>query len=118
MGLATWNAVARFDDVSVQQYTPPPPPPSGTLPLLEDFEDGQADFFESRIGLWSVSDGLYHATPGEDAISTLRLSDPLPVDLDLRTVVNADAVSGNLYSNAYVVFDYQSNTDFKFAGIR
>ena len=32
VGLATWKAIARFDDVSVQPYEPPPPPPSTTVP--------------------------------------------------------------------------------------
>jgi hypothetical protein len=118
VGLGTRNAISRFDDLLVQQYTPPPPPPSGTLPIQDDFEDGQADFFQVRAGTWDTSTGEYSVLPtvGQDAISTLLIDDPLPTELELQTTINADPGTSNFLSNAFVIFDYQGPTDFKFAG--
>jgi hypothetical protein len=116
VGLATWNAISGFDDVTLAQYNPPPGPPSATLPMEEDFEDGTADYFEPRTGIWDVTAGRYEATPAGDAITTIRTEQPLPPDLQLQAVINASPVSGSFYSNAYLIFDYQSPTDFKFAG--
>lgn len=116
VGLGTFNAIAHFDDVVVQEYVAPPPPPSGTLPLTEDFEDGVADFFQPRVGTWDVSGGRYHDTPSGDAVSTLLLADPLPSDFFLEAVVNMNNSGGGYYSNGVLIFDYQSPTDFRFAG--
>jgi subtilisin family serine protease len=116
VGVGTWNAFAHFDDVLVQPYVPPPPPPAATLPLQEDFSDGVADFFQVRAGSWEASGGRYHAAPNGDAISTLQTAGALPTNLDLRATINADLESGSFYSDALVIFDYQSATDFKFAG--
>jgi hypothetical protein len=55
-------------------------------------------------------------TVGQDAISTLLIEDPLPTDLELQTTINADPGTSNFLSNAFVIFDYQGPTDFKFAG--
>ncbi len=116
VGLGSWNAAARYDNVLVQEYVPPPPPPSVPLPVVEDFDDGVADAFEIHTGNWNTSGGRYHALPSGDALSTLRVDGPLPAELDLRATVNADLETGSLYSNALIIFDYQSSTDFKFAG--
>ena len=116
LGLATSNALAWFDDVSMAATVPLPPPQPTTLPATEDFEDGAAEAFEVRDGLWSFIGGKYRAAPSPDAISTLHTTDPLPANLQISATVNADPESGSLYSNALVVFDYRSNTDFKFAG--
>ncbi|MEX0711849.1 MAG: S8 family peptidase [Pirellulales bacterium] len=118
VGLATRNALAKFDNVSVREHVPPPPPPSGTLPIQEDFNDDLADFFLVRSGTWQASSGRYHASPisGGDAVSTLRIADALPADLEMRATIHANAPTGSLLSNALLVFDYQGPTDFKFAG--
>ena len=97
---------------------PPPPPPSGTLPIVEDFEDGEAEYFQVRIGGWSVVNGRYRALPNGDAIATVRISDPLPEDLSLQATVNGNDVQGELYSNAFIIFDYQNENEFKFAGAK
>ncbi|MCI0376699.1 MAG: S8 family serine peptidase [Gemmataceae bacterium] len=115
VGVGTQSAISRFDDVRVESFTPAP---SGTLPHADNFNDGVADFFEVRAGAWSVSSGRYAATPaaGQDAISTLSLTNPLPANLDLQATINADAATTGFLSNAFVIFDYQNATDFKFAG--
>ncbi|MFV2065691.1 MAG: S8 family peptidase [Pirellulales bacterium] len=118
VGVGTRNAISRFDDVRVAEYIASPPPPVTTLPVSEDFEDGVADSFQGQLGGWTVSGGRYHANPfpGGDAVSTLLLADPLPGDVRLEATVSADLPGGNANSNGLLIFDYQSPTDFKYAG--
>ncbi len=118
VGLGSWDSLSQFDDVVLQPYVPPPPPPSTTLPVLEDFEDGVADFFEVRSGTWAVQAGRYSVAPdaGQDGVSTLRIAEPLPMEFEIEATINADGVSTNRLSNAFVIFDYQGPLDFKFAG--
>lgn len=116
IGLGTRAATSRFDDVVVQEFIPPPPPPPVTLPVNEDFEDGVADLFAIQSGSWTVEAGRYVASPiaGSDAISTLALPSPLPPDMQLSAILQAEPVG--VQQNGFVIFDYQSPTDFKFAG--
>ena len=117
VGIGTWNAEARFDNFVAESYTPPPPPPYGTLPISEDFDDATADYFRIESGSWSALTGRYRATPNGDAISLLQISDPLPDDFEIRSTLNADPAGGGFYGNSFVIFDYQSPQDFKFAGL-
>nr|WP_261360822.1 S8 family peptidase [Aeoliella straminimaris] len=118
LGVGTQNAYARFDDFQVGAYLPPPPPPATTLPVDEDFNDGVADYFESRSGTWMVESGRYHASPtlGQDGVSTLRIADALPANIEIQATINANSASSGRLSNALVIFDYQDPLNFKYAG--
>ena len=108
---------------------PLPPSPPGTLPINEDFSDATADYFRPQTGNWSVQGNRYHATPVAQnhdlmAITTLALEDGLPENLEIEATVNADEGRLELFgivlsdhlTNGFVVFDYHSPDDFKFAG--
>ena len=71
-----------------------------------------------RSGSWTVAAGRYGVVPEIDAdgVSTLRIADPLPADSKSQPCMNADDVTTGRLSNGLVIFDYQSPTDFKFAG--
>jgi hypothetical protein len=86
--------------------------------MQEDFDDGVADFFDARSGSWQVISNEYSVTPvvGGDGVSTVRVEGGLPAALEVQTTFNADVGSGGRYSDAFVIFDYHSPTDFKFAG--
>jgi hypothetical protein len=116
IGLGMRNSTTHFDNLSVEQYVPPPPPVP--LPVEEDFDDGVADFFQVQQGSWQVEDGRYAVTPvlDHDGVSTLRIEEPLPADLEIRATINADPLTSGRFSNAFVILDYQGPTDFKFAG--
>ena len=122
IGVGTRNAVSRFDHVVVQEFVPPPPPPppaTAPFPLAEDFSDGVGDGFQVRAGQAAVISGRYQVAAAPslgDGVSTINFADPLPANVELQAVINADPASGGLYSNALIIFDYQSPTDFKFAG--
>src|SRR5439155_18532002 len=51
------------------------------------------------------------------AVSLIYLGDDLPKYHEISTIINANNTKQGFKSNAYLVFDYQSETDFKFAGV-
>jgi subtilisin family serine protease len=113
-GVGTQNALARFDNLALREFSPPP---SATLPYLEDFDDGAAEFLIARTGDWAVSGGRYQSTPvvEDDSLATLRL-DALPANVELAATFNADDATPDRLSNAFLIFDYRGPLDFKFAG--
>jgi hypothetical protein len=118
IGVGTKNAVSRFDDLTFSELTDPNAPEPAVLPLVEDFDDGQADHFLLRSGAAIVDQGRYHVTPspGGDGISTVLLAEPLPADFEAEVVFNADPAAPGRATNSFFIFDYQSPTNFKFAG--
>ena len=92
---------------------------TSTLVHGEDFEDGVADAFDPVSGTWQVTPaGRYAVTVGVglDGVSTVDLSEPLPLRYAVEaTVVGLDAGSDS-FSNAVVIFDYRGPDDYKFAG--
>ncbi len=108
---------------------PPPPPPPGSLPLVEDLQDNQAEYFDPQSGNWSVQSGRFTgATPADDdqlaSIATLRFDAPLPDDFEMQATINADEgrleffgiVLRDHLTNGFLIFDYEGPQDFKFAG--
>jgi hypothetical protein len=53
---------------------------------------------------------------GGDGITTVLLADPLPTSFEAEVLFNADDATAERASNAFLIFDYQSPTNFKFAG--
>ncbi len=109
------NGESPGDDYTTTFALPMPQ----ALPVSDTFADGVAHDFISQSGTWSVSGGRYAVTPyaaGQDAVSLARVSGAWPSAVQLNVTMNATAASGGFYSNGFVVFDYQSPTNFKFAG--
>jgi Ca2+-binding RTX toxin-like protein len=85
-----------------------------------DFNDGAAHGFVPDSGTWSIESGRYSVAPmtlGEDAVSVWYADVYFPTYFEVVATINADKPLGGLGSNSYLIFDYQSPTDFKFAGI-
>jgi Ca2+-binding RTX toxin-like protein len=96
--------------------------PGGARDVLRSatFNDGQADGFTPDTGLWTVESGRYQVAPevlGADAVSVFYVDAYRPIYFEMRATINAGKPTAGLKSNAYLIFDYQSPTDFKFAGI-
>jgi RNA polymerase sigma factor (sigma-70 family) len=113
VGLNTSDRSTR-DNLRVQ-----PASLAGRLPIQQDFRNGQAPYFVSQAGSWTVGGGTYNATPtsGPDVVSTLNVAGPLPAALQINVTANSDAPTQGA-SNGFVIFDYRSPTDFKYAGYR
>jgi Ca2+-binding RTX toxin-like protein len=75
--------------------------------------------FAVDSGTWRVLNGRYEsvAVTGQDAASIFYVDAQLPRYHEILARVNSDKAKAGYRSNAYVLFDYQHSTDFKFAGI-
>ena len=75
--------------------------------------------FAVDSGSWSVVSGRYEskATPGADALSIFYADAQLPGYFEVTATLNADKAQAGHKANAYVLVDYQSATDFTFAGL-
>lgn len=116
LGLGTRDATARFDNVSIEEILPPPP---ATLPYLEHFDDGEATEITVVAGTATIVNGRFELvakTNGGDGVATLSLGASIPSRIEISAIFNANDATTALFSNAFLIFDYKSATDFKFAG--
>ncbi|NIQ03506.1 MAG: hypothetical protein GWM98_26665, partial [Nitrospinaceae bacterium] len=114
---ADWNA----------QTGAPDDPQAGNIPggardvlTGANFNTGSAEGFFADSGTWTVSSGEFQVAPetlGEDAVSVFHVDEYLPTYFELRATVNGGKPTAGLKSNAYLIFDYQSESNFKFAGV-
>jgi len=86
-----------------------------------NFNTGAAQGFTPQVGTFSVVNSRYQVAPstaGGDAISLFNQSDTvIPSYFEMQATINAVKPTGGNKANAFLIFDWQSNTDFKFAGI-
>ncbi|KGM48448.1 matrixin family metalloprotease [Pseudooceanicola atlanticus] len=71
-------------------------------------------------GTWSTEGGKATIAPeavGMDGVSVYHVSDYLPTYFEITASMAAAKDKGGYDSNAFLIFDYQSPDDFKFAGI-
>ncbi|MAE65808.1 MAG: hypothetical protein CMJ18_16180, partial [Phycisphaeraceae bacterium] len=108
VGLGTRSAVAGFNALAVRDIA--------ALPYFDDLSDGRAEFQVPLAGAWQVNEfDRYLVTPGAavDTVSLVSLADPVPEAFRLGGVLRPKEGGGS--TNAALVFDYRSPTDFKFA---
>ncbi|HEU5192826.1 MAG TPA: hypothetical protein VFX14_24355 [Methylomirabilota bacterium] len=96
--------------------------PGGQRDVLRsaNFNDGQAQGFFADSGTWTVTGGRYQVAPtvsGGDAVSVFYVDRYVPTYFELQATINAVKPTAGTNANAYLIFDYQSPTNFKFAGI-
>jgi Ca2+-binding RTX toxin-like protein len=76
--------------------------------------------FFADSGSWEVSGGRLQVSAeslGGDAVSVYHIEDVLPGYFELRATISFQKPTAGWDANAFMIFDYQSPTDFKFAGI-
>lgn len=89
------------------------------LPFVENFNDGTAENLEMIAGGWTVNTAeRYHTQPadGDDPISLIELTDDLPDTFSFAAIFRVKDGGTDHLQNASLIFDYQSPTDFKYAG--
>jgi Ca2+-binding RTX toxin-like protein len=96
--------------------------PGGPRDVLRgaDFNGGNADNFTPDSGKWSVVQGRFRVTPdqlGGDAVSVFYVDHVKPSYFEMLATVRAVKAQAGWEANAYLVFDYQNEFDFKFAGL-
>jgi len=124
---AEMGLVLQVDIAWQDQTGPPSDPQPGNIPggkrdvlRSADFNNGQAQGFAVDVGTWTVANGRYQVAPtvaGGDAVSVYYVDSYIPRYFEMLATINAVKPTGGTNANAYVIFDYQSPTDFKFAGV-
>ncbi|MEZ6048657.1 MAG: hypothetical protein R3C11_24385 [Planctomycetaceae bacterium] len=122
VGMATRSAQSLFDnfafDTRVDRGA------VNDLPYREDFEDGTADkFMFTKASRWSIVNSygqkklLFNgANNGGLGIARIDFDWPLPNKYELATTLTTFS-GANRWLDGFLVFDYQSPTDFKYAGV-
>jgi Ca2+-binding RTX toxin-like protein len=119
--------VLQKDFAWQDQTGAPADPQAGNIPgghrdVLRSagFNDGTSDGFFADSGTWTVKSGVYTVAPvakGSDALTVFYVDDFIPSYFEVLATLNAVKPTTGYKANAYIIFDYQSETDFKFAGI-
>jgi Ca2+-binding RTX toxin-like protein len=96
--------------------------PGGRRDVLRgaDFNNGSMQGFAADSGVFSVTSGaltVSATSPAGDAAAVFYSEVYLPIYYELSARVTIVKPTGGWKANAYVIFDYFSPTDFKFAGI-
>jgi Ca2+-binding RTX toxin-like protein len=83
-------------------------------------DSGAATPFAATVGTFTVTSGKLKAAPVAgyaEAVSVYHLDQMQPDYMEILATVNMDKDKSGWKSNSYIIFDYQSPTDFKFAGV-
>jgi Ca2+-binding RTX toxin-like protein len=96
--------------------------PSGSREVKSsaNFNDGKMQGFLTDSGVWSVSKGALQVSAesiGGDAVSVFQTGEELPAYFEVQASISVIKPTSGWKANAYLIFDYQSKTDFKFSGI-
>jgi hypothetical protein len=120
--------VLQKDAAWGDQHGGPADPQAGNIPggqrdvlRSASFDNGNPQGFVPASGSWSVVNGRYQVAPpsgGSDAISLFNQADTvIPNYFEMQATINAIKPLAGVKANAYLIFDYQSPTDFRYAGI-
>jgi hypothetical protein len=96
--------------------------PGGRRDVLRsaDFNGGQMQGVAVDSGVWQVGNGALSvaaAALGQDAAAVFYADVYLPIYYEIKADVTVQKPTAGWKANAYVLFDYFSPIDFKFAGI-
>jgi hypothetical protein len=99
--------------------------PGGARDVLRgaDFSQGgtlEEHGFAPDSGAWAIQGGSLYVTADslrEDAVSVYHVDHQFPSYFEIQAFVKTERPTAGWKANAYIIFDYQSPTDFKFAGI-
>ncbi|RWE08447.1 MAG: hypothetical protein EOS61_18265, partial [Mesorhizobium sp.] len=96
--------------------------PGGRRDVLRTatFNDGTLDVFAADQGKFAVSNAAMsvQSNTGTDQAAAVFYADQyLPVYFEVTAKITAEKPLAGWKANTYIIFDYQSPTDFKYAGI-
>ena len=121
--------VVRQQDFAWQDQTgAPDDPQAGNIPggprdvlRSANFNNSsQASGFFADSGTWDISGGKLQVSAESihgDAVSVYHVEDVIPGYFEIQASIELGKSIGGWDSNAYLIFDYQSPNDFKFAGL-
>ncbi|WP_239027676.1 matrixin family metalloprotease [Geomonas diazotrophica] len=85
-----------------------------------DFNNGSTQAFFADSGKWSVVNGSLRVeatSSATDAVAVYDVGQYLPNYYEVLATLKADKPTAGWKANAYIIFDYVSPTDYKFAGV-
>jgi len=96
--------------------------PGGKRDVLRtaDFNDGDPKMAYVNSGEFEVVSGALKVTAtdiGGDAVALFDVDDYLPSYFEVAATITMEKPTGGWKANSYVIFDYQNEYDFKFAGV-
>jgi Ca2+-binding RTX toxin-like protein len=96
--------------------------PGGARDVLRsaDFSTGSTEDFAPDSGIWTATGGVLSVEAtglGGDAVAVYNVQEYLPTYYEVFALVRTAKPTAGWNANAYVIFDYYSPTDFRFAGI-
>lgn len=96
--------------------------PGGTRDVLRSasFNDGQTQGLMADSGTWQVSSGALQVSAKSlhgDAVAVYFIGDALPSYFEVKAAIKVLKPTAGWTANSYIIFDYVSYQDFKFAGI-
>ncbi|MEA2483943.1 MAG: large repetitive protein, partial [Thermoleophilaceae bacterium] len=110
-----------------QQTGSPTDPQAGNIPggrrdvlRSADFNDGTLQAFAVDSGSWQVTSGALSvaaSSQGGDAAAVFNVNEYIPTYFEISASVQIQKPLAGWKGNAYLIFDYWSPTDFKFAGL-
>jgi Ca2+-binding RTX toxin-like protein len=119
--------VLQHDAAWNDQHGGPSDPQAGNSSGQRDvlrsanFNSGTASGFSPQAGTFSVVNNSYQVGPTAnygDSVSLFNEADTeIPVYFEMQATINAVKPVGGNKANAFLIYDWQSDTDFKFAGI-
>jgi Ca2+-binding RTX toxin-like protein len=84
------------------------------------FNAGTMEGFFTDSGVWNVENGALKVSAeslGGDAASVFHVDEMLPSYFEIQATITMEKPTGGWKANSYIIFDYYSPTDFKFAGL-
>jgi Ca2+-binding RTX toxin-like protein len=119
--------VLQKDFAWQDQTGAPADPQAGNIPggkrdvlRTAGFNDGESKIAYTASGVFEVQNGVLAVSAealGGDAISVMAINDYLPSYFEVAATLTMVKPTGGWKANAYIIFDYQDETNFKFAGI-
>jgi Ca2+-binding RTX toxin-like protein len=122
LGLVMQKDAAWRDQTGAPDDPMPGNIPGGPRDVLRgaNFNSGTMEAFAVDSGVWHVENGALRVAAeslGGDAASVFHVPDMLPQYFEIQATITMEKPTGGWKANSYVIFDYYSPTDFKFAGL-
>jgi hypothetical protein len=122
LGLVTQRDVDWREQTGAPADPQPGNIPGGARDVLRSatFNSGNMEAFAPDSGVWMVEGGALRVsaeTLGGDAAAVFHVPDMLPQYFEIQATITMEKPTAGWKANSYVIFDYYSPTDFKFAGL-
>ena len=122
LGLVTQKDAYWQDQTGGPRDPQPGNVPGGKRDVLRSasFSTGTSEEFFTDSGVFAVQGGALTVTASStsgDSAAVYYIDQYLPIYYELAAQVNLTKPTGGWKANAYVIFDYFTPTDFKFAGV-